>query len=270
VLDDLRIRTGIDFAQYGTESLSRRLNRLLPELGLRRLESLPTHLDAHPWLCATVIERITVNVTSMFRDPEAFAALYRFWLAQPLPEDYRVWVSACSTGEEIWSLCVLWQALGWTDRVSVWGTDLSDRAIERAGSCRIRLKQIPDYQKEFNAFQALVEWKGATQLTHYFERVQGEDALLNEDCRPRLSMGYDHLGEPSGPQGPFDLICCRNVLIYFEHSLQSRVFEKLDSRLRPQGLLFLGIRESLLYHPGSEAYHEVESDRRLYRKHPIS
>lgn len=266
VLDDLRIRTGFDFTQYGTESLWRRLHRLLPELGLRRLEALPAHLDAHPWLCGTVVEHITVNVTSMFRDPEAFATLYRLWRPQSVPERYRVWVAGCSTGEEIWTLCLLWVALGWTERVEVWGTDLSDRAIERAGSGRIRLKQLPDFQKTFSQFQSLVDWTGHTQLTDYFDRVYGDDALLNEECKPRLSLGFDHLGEQGGPEGPFDLICCRNVLIYFDHPLQSRVFQKLDDRLKPGGWLLLGQKESLIYHPDFAAYRELEAGRRLFEK----
>ncbi len=268
MLEVLRAYSGIDFSRYGTDSMGRRLKRILQTREDLELESLPAYFDKNPWVVAEIVEEITVNVTSMFRDPEAFASCYRFWSTRAKPEELKVWITGCSTGEELWTLCILWHLLGWTDRVEVLATDLSDRAIERAGSRKIRSKHMMEYRKNFDLFSNLIQLKAEVDFHEYFETSADGEFSFKSAYSPKIDFKFLDLSAPSGMNQNFDLISCRNVLIYFDRSLQQFVFESFNERLKPGGQLLLGARESMVHYSESKAFREVAEGLRLFEKLP--
>ena len=268
IIEILHRHSGIDFSRYGLESISRRLQRILPLRDLTDAESLPDYLEKNPWAVAEWVEEITVNVTSMFRDPEAFAACYRSWSQREVPERFRVWIAGCSSGEELWSFCIVWHLLGWTERVEVMAGDLSDRAIERAGSRRIRARQMGEYKRNFQAFlkQIDIDRSGDVDLSDYFEAVSLDEYCFKSDYAPKIDFGFFDLSAPMPESEHYDFISCRNVLIYFDRGLQQSVIEGFDRSMAAGGQILLGSKESLVHYTDNKRYRELAEGSRLFEK----
>lgn len=226
--------------------LAGRLNRRLRELRLRSLTEYHRHLREHPEETVHLLDCITTNETRFFREPGQFQLLE----TRVLPEwraaadagrrsrCIRVWSAGCSTGEEPYSLAMLLLAqcppeAGWT--IEIVGTDLSTRVLDRARAGVWPLdrgRDVPVHLRRQFLLRGVGEREGTMKAG-----PEIRDIVRFE----RLNLMSD--AYPPGP--PFDLILCRNVLIYFDAASKDRVIRGLVDRLSPSGLLFLGHAESL-------------------------
>lgn len=233
-------RTGHDFSRYKRPTLIRRIERRMlgwrmqdvPQY-LKLLEEVPTEIEA-------LFQDFTINVTSFFRDVEAYAELkdhLRTYLqANTQPQGtLRVWVAACSTGEEAYSVAiVLHELIGEISedhalRVQIFATDIDRAAIDQA---RRGL-----YSREI-AYVISPE-----RLSRYF-LVKGDQYQVRADIRESVVFAtHSTFGDP--PFTRLDLLCCRNMLIYVGQALQAQILALFRYALRPQGLLFLGASESV-------------------------
>jgi chemotaxis methyl-accepting protein methylase len=231
-----------------------------------RASSMPTyaaylaHLQDTPAEWPRLLDALTINVTNFFRNADVFAALAERVLptlggsgAGPI----RVWSAACATGEEPWSLAMLMHAEAQRrgdprllDRFRVTATDIDERALaaaERGVYTAAAAREMPSAMRE-------------TYLV-------GEPPQVHEALRPLVRFRrHDLLLEAPLP-GPFHLIVCRNVLIYFERPAQDVVLTRFHEVLAPDGLLVLGKSETLL---GllRDRFAPVSSSARLYRRLP--
>jgi two-component system CheB/CheR fusion protein len=238
ILDLLRARVGNDFGRYKVNTIRRRIERRMAVHHLRSLREYSQLLRRQPAELDTLFHELLIGVTSFFRDPDAFAAL-----AGALPEmlggrpagaPVRAWVPGCSTGEEAYSIAiVLREALeaagGPQPTVQVFATDLDDDAIRTARAGAYPSSVAGDV--------------GVERLRRYF--VATDDTLqVRRELRDLLVFATQNvITDP--PFIHVDLISCRNLLIYFEKSLQDRLLPLLHYALRPGGLLLLGSSESL-------------------------
>ncbi len=255
VLDQLREASGIDFTSYKRSTIERRLTRRLGQLDLGSLTEYSEYLKKHGDESTAVYEDLLIHVTEFFRDSPVLDRAIS-WLADPprakrADEPVRIWVPGCSTGEEVYSLAMLAiERLGAHRPIQLFGTDLSERAIETA-----RLGRYSD---------ASVERIGAERLARFFQH----DELgyqIRRDVRERCVFArHDLVTDP--PFSKLDLVSCRNLLIYLGPKLQERVIPLLHYALDQPGILLLGSAETI---GGFEHLFEVvDAQARLYVRKP--
>lgn len=230
-----------------------RLVRRLRDLGLTSFGEYYRHVvEVDPGERQELLNRICTNETHFFREPKQFEFLERRlvdeWLEQAAqgrrPRKLRVWSAACSSGEEPYSLAMalvgrLPAASGW--EVDILATDVSTRMLQRASaalwpiakSAEIPQQHLKSFMLEGQGAQA--GWMKAGPLIRSSVRFR------------RLNLN----GDSPAPGGPFDLILCRNVLIYFGKATRLKVLRRLLQQLTPEGYLFLGHAESLAALPGA-------------------
>jgi two-component system CheB/CheR fusion protein len=238
LLEQVREHAGMDFAGYKRTTVMRRIAR---RMALRRTSDLAEYarmLRGDPDEARALAQDMLIHVTEFFRDPEAFAALQQRVfrpLVQRTPDDaaIRIWVPGCATGEEAYGLTIcLLEALAERSRtvsVKVFGTDLSERAIDaaRAGVYT----------------EAALAAVSPERLARYFERVERGYRVGKQVRDLVVFVKHDLVRDP--PFAKLDLISCRNVLIYFDAELQRRVIPMLHYCLNRQGHLFLGKSETI-------------------------
>ncbi len=256
VLRVLRNATGHDFSLYKKGTIGRRIARRMVQHALRDIDAYGAYLAAHPAEVQALFRDLLINVTSFFRDPEAFAALGNEIVPKLLagkPDDYvfRVWIAGCSTGEEAYSVAILLREvmdrLQQTFRVQIYSTDLDQEAISVARSGFYPPNIAADLSPE--------------RLQRFFVR---EDAAyrVRKEIREMLVFAVQNVIKDP-PFTRLDLICCRNVMIYLEPELQNRLVPTLHYALKPGGVLFLSPAETIADH--AELFQPLNHKWKIYR-----
>lgn len=259
LLEAIHRRYGYDFRGYARGTLERRLRRRLHGESVHTLSQLQGRLLRDPLVMARLLDDLTISVTAMFRDPAFFVALREGVLPRLHTYPFvRIWNAGCASGEETWSLAILLHEEGLLERSRIYATDLSEDGLGRAGEGSFPLAKMRDYTDGYIAAG------GARAFSDYY-RVEGERARFD----PALGRGMvfaRHNLASDGAFNEFDLIICRNVLIYFGRELQARVLGLFDDSLRPLGALALGGRESLVGTALNGRYAQIADGMPLYRK----
>jgi len=231
--------TGITLGQDKNYLLESRLMPVLEEERLGSLNELCTRLrkGVPESLRRRIAECMTTHETLFFRDPRVFDVL-RTDLLPELAKDrqatrtLRVWSAACSSGQEPYSLAMLLLEAGYADwKIEILGTDLSSRILARATEGRY-------LQIEINRGMP------APLLVKYFQRA-GLDWQVRDELRRIVRFAPFDLRQSMGPLGTFDLVLCRNVLIYFDQEARAKILAGLRDTLSPGGFLLLGASESM-------------------------
>ncbi len=259
LLEAVHRRHGLDFRDYAATSLRRRLRHHLHEEGLGSLSVLQDRVLHDPSALQRLAAALSVSVTSMFRDP-AFFASFRHRVV-PLLRTYptfRIWHAGCATGEEVWSMAILLEEEGLSSRTRIWGTDMSEAALARARSGRLPLATM-----QANTTNYLLAG-GKSAFSQYYA-VEGAEAVLDRALHERVVFAAHNL-VTDGSFNDFHVVLCRNVLIYFNRTLQDRVHALLHQSLVRLGVLGLGARETLRFSACERSYQELDDEHRLYRK----
>lgn len=253
-----RIR-GFDFRDYARASLRRRIqNRLRAE----RVDKMTHLLDriVHDASCMDrLVTGLSVNVSTMFRDPGFFRALR----AQVFPRlrtwpYIRIWHAGCSMGEEVYSVAIMLAEDGLMGRCRIYATDINETVLQKAreGIYPLELMQ--------RCTQNYIQAGGMRSFSEYYTAAY-DNAILTPALREQVVFAKHNL-VTDAPFNEFNLILCRNVLIYFNRMLQDRVHRLLYDSLANFGVLGLGARETLSLTPLENRYEEVVAPHRLYRR----
>lgn len=238
ILSLLRSATNHDFSHYKPNTIFRRIQKRLGILQLDTLSNYIQYIKHHPNEIQILFKELLINVTSFFRDPEAFAILKEELLKnilkkRPQNEYIRVWVPGCATGEEAYSIAIIllecMEQLKRHLNIQIFGTDIDAEAIEiaRTGIFPIDIKH--DLSEE--------------RLNRFF--VKEENSYkVNIDIRKMIIFATQNLIKDP-PFTKLDLLSCRNLLIYLNSQLQKRIFSLFHYSLKPDGLLFLGTSEAI-------------------------
>lgn len=249
----------LHFQEYSESSVRRRISKILSELNLQTVEEYIKYLQRTENPREEFLERFTVNVTEMFRDPYFYSVIINE-IEKHVEEKgaIKIWSAGCSSGEETLSLAILLKERNLLDKVSITGTDLSTSILKKAQSRTYKLRHMEYYN------QAYREAGGKYDLEKYFE-VNGENVIFDSDlCRPITFLENDLTTLP--PSNNFDFVICRNVLIYFNAQLQDTILNKFTNSLNDNGYLALGSKESLIFFQGRDVFIEVEPESRIYKK----
>ncbi len=234
----IRQETGHDFSHYKRNTIKRRIARRLAVHQIENLDGYITYLRHNADEVQILSKELLITVTAFFRDEEAFESL-RTHVIGPLIEDapsndpLRVWVPGCATGEEAYSVAMLlYEQMHQSNRlheVQVFGTDLDEDAIERARYARYPKSIAGDLSKE--------------RLNQFFSEEDSHYRIKTHIREMLVFAAHNLVKEP--PFSKLDLVCCRNVLIYMDSTLQQKVLPLFHYALNPGGYLFLGESESI-------------------------
>ncbi len=252
-------RYGYDFRNYARPSLKRRIRRAVEEYRVDSISGLQEHLLHDSGALRHFVSVVSVHVTAMFRDPAFYRALRREVV--PLLRTYpfvRAWVAGCSTGEEVYSLAMLLVEEGLYDRIRIYATDISDDLLERAAQGRFSLDRMKAYTHNYQR-------AGGTRDFSSYYRVEDGYAVFDPQLRTNVVFSQHNLAADS-VFNEFQLVLCRNVMIYFDQVLRSRVHELLCHSLRTFGVLGLGLRESIRFTSTAECFDALDAELRLYRR----
>jgi chemotaxis protein methyltransferase CheR len=259
LLDAIHRRYGYDFRGYARESLERRLHHRAQGESVRTLSQLQGRLLRDPHVMARLLDDLTISVSSMFRDPPFFAALRELVLPRLRTYPYvRIWIAGCARGEEPWSLAILLHEAGLLERSRIYATDLSEEALERARQGSFPLAKMREYTA------AYIGSGGGREFSGYYW-VDGDRARFDQALGARFVFARHNLAT-DGPFNEFDLIVCRNVLIYFGKELQMRALDLFDDSLHGLGMLGLGRQESLAGTRQAARFSPLVEGQQLYRK----
>jgi chemotaxis protein methyltransferase CheR len=258
LLDHLFVRTGLDFRLYARRSLERRLRHLAAQDGLRSVAALRARtVDGGDAAASALAQRLCIGVTSLFRDPPFWAALRRTVVPRlrDLPS-IRAWCAGCSSGEEAFSLAILLHEEGLSERARIYATDVDEGALARARAGALPLAHMPEYSRNY------LRAGGARSLSAYYAATASA-AVLGAPARRGLVFSRHNLATDA-PFQVFQLVLCRNVLIYFDAWLQRRAHEVLRRSLAPGGVLGLGLREATPRVRGEDGYTLLDAAAKLY------
>mgnify|MGYP004513834009 CR=1 FL=1 len=258
LIKDVYDRYGYDFSEYSRASFKRRINRICLIDRFTSFAELRYTVLNDPEYLKRFIEEITVNVTEMFRDPYFFKTLREKILPQlgtyPL---IRIWVAGCSTGEEAYSIAILLKEANLYHKSLIYGTDLNPSVLEKARTGVFPLQQMKVYSENYMLSG------GKKDFSDYYT-ANYDSVRFDKSLQQKLILSTHNLVSDSSFNS-FQLIICRNVLIYFDRGLQERVFRLFDNSLENLGFLALGAKETLRFSKLDKNYHQVD-DQRIWKK----
>lgn len=259
LLETIRRTYGYDFTDYSEASLKRRVMHVLQSRKLPTLSSLVDLLRHDEQEVERFIQDVTVNVTEMFRDPSFYHSLRERVIPRLATYSHRkIWVAGCATGEEVYSLAILLEEAGLLDRSIIYATDINQQALQYARQGLLPLDKMQLYTTNYQRAG------GRRDFSQYYAAKYGS-VLLSKSLLRNVVFSPHNLAVDSS-FNEFQLILCRNVLIYFNQRLQSRVINLFYNSLCSFGYLGLGTKESLLFSDKEKAFDRVDSRLKIYRK----
>lgn len=260
LLVDIHNKYGYDFTDYTRASLKRRINRLMVLDRFPSFAELRFHIISNVMYLRRFIEEITVNVTEMFRDPDFFRHLRETIF--PILGTYpfiRIWVAGCATGEEAYSLAILLKETNLFDKSIIYATDLNPGVLEEAKQGIYSLKQMKLFSENYGL-------SGGTGAFSAYYCAQYGTAIFKEYLREKIVFSNHNLASDRS-FNQFQLILCRNVLIYFQPQLQERVFQVFDDSLEDLGYLALGSKETMRFSQVAQRYQQTHTPYKIWRKY---
>ena len=244
-------------AMYKDKCLQRRLAVRMRACGVGTIADYVGVLDTHPEEVERLRQALTINVTQFYRNPEAWRRLTEelSGIAWQQRTAWSAWSAGCASGEEAYTLAmVLSEARGSQPPavIRVDGTDVDPDCLQVARAGRYPERALAEVPPEVRD-----RWIAA----------QGDQREVVPGLRSRVRFHQHDLGREAPPAAPYDVITCRNVLIYFERASQERVLERFFSALRPGGLLLLG-KVEMLVGPVREMLETLDGRERLFRRRP--
>jgi chemotaxis protein methyltransferase CheR len=250
---------GFDFRSYAYASLRRRVWKRIEAEGLPTVSALQERVLHDPEMMNQLLLDLSINVTAMFRDPAFYAALRTRVI--PLLRTYpfiRVWHAGCSTGEEVYSMAILLTEEGLYERARIYATDINEVVLQRAKSGIFPLNRMQEYTENY------IKAGGTRSFSEYYTAMY-DGALFSPALLKNVVFSQHNLVTDRS-FAEFNLILCRNVLIYFDKALQERVHGLFYESLATFGVLCLGSKESLKFSKYEDCYEAVSAADKVYRK----
>ena len=258
LLSDVLEVYGYDFTGYSRASLKRRILRLYEMDKFVSFAEYRYKIRTEPGYFKRFLEEITINVTEMFRDP----AFYKTLRTEILPRlgtypFIRIWVAGCSTGEEAYSVAIFLKELNLLHKSLIYATDINSEVLATAGQAMIPLNKIKLYTENYIA---------AGGSEHFIDYYTANYSLgkLKDELKSKIIFSTHNLVTDNS-FNEFQLILCRNVLIYFDRPLQNKVFELFNNSLEKFGYLALGTKETLDFSSVAKNFERLKGEK-IWRK----
>lgn len=259
LLNELVEKYGYDFTNYAKASLKRRVNRLMVIDRLPSFAELLYKVKNEPEYLPHLVEQITVNVTEMFRDPLTFKTIREKVLPILATHPFiRIWHAGCASGEEVYSMAILLQEAKLLHKSLLYATDLNASVIENIRRGIFPLGQMKQYSENY------ILSGGKKDFSDYYT-AKYDWAKFDEKLTSKMIVATHNLVSDRS-FNEFQLILCRNVLIYFDKELQDKVLTLFDDSLEKLGFLVLGSKENIRFSKLAKKYEQIDLKEKIWRK----
>jgi len=259
LVEAIYLKYSYDFRNYAFSSLKRRVLYALEQMDCPSISELQARMLRNSDVFIGLLQQLTIPTTEMFRDPPFFLALRE--QVVPLLKTYpslNVWVAGCSTGEELYSLAILLKEEELLERTTLYATDINPLSLDNARRGIFPLERLQLYTANYQRAG------GKRSFSDYYTAAYG-GALFDRSLCENVSFA-DHSLATDQVFAETHLICCRNVLIYFNQDLQERAISLFRESLCHRGFLGLGSKETLELSQHSVGFEPFVKPQRLYRK----
>lgn len=259
LVDAIRQKYGYDFSRYAKASLTRRIKKGLSEARLKRISEMIPLIIYDRSFFNSFVHNLSINVTEMFRDP----LFYRAFREKVIPylRTYtfiRIWSAGASTGEEVYSLAIVLKEEGLYDKSLIYATDFNDVVLEKS---KKGIYPAADIKKSTRNYQNA---GGKESFGNYYH-AEYDSVIFDRSLKENIVFANHNLVTDES-FGEMNLILCRNVLIYFNRSLQNRVLKLFSNSLCHNGFLCLGTKESIEFSSIAGAFMPVVKKQKIYQK----
>jgi len=259
VLNDVVELYGYDFTDYSRASMKRRIARLIVKDRFASFAEFRYRLRTDKSYFKRFVEEITVNVTEMFRDP----SFYRSLREDVLPHlatwpVIRIWHAGCASGEEVYSMAILLHEAKLLNKSLLYATDINPTVLEKVRQGIYPISQMKQYSENYIASG------GKADFSSYYT-AQYNSAKFDEILGKRIVLATHNLVSDRS-FNEFQLILCRNVMIYFDKAFQDRTLQLFNESLEMFGYLALGAKETLKFSKISRHFKQLESKEKIWKK----
>ena len=259
LLQAISRKYGYDFRNYAKASIKRRIMNVLSSSGLKTISEMQHKLLYEKEFFDTLLVKLSVNVTEMFRDPSFYKALREEVIPQLKPRPFiKIWHAGCATGEEVYSMAILLKEENLYEKSWIYATDFNEQVLKKAREGIYPIDMLKKYSYNYQRAG------GAASLADYY--TARYDFVIMENSLKRNIVFSDHNLVTDGVFAETDLILCRNVLIYFDAKLQNHVFKLFRDSLSEQGFLCLGSKETVKFSEYADDFEDTVGKEKIYRK----
>lgn len=258
LIEGLYRHFGYDFRNYSKAHLKRRLITRVKTESLQSISQLQHQLFHTEGYLEQLLLDFSINVTELFRDPSFFRLIRNEVI--PILKQYskiKIWHAGCSSGEEVYSMAIVLKEEGLYDRTQIYATDFNDDILKVAKTAIFPIGVMKNYARNY------IEAGGKADFSDYFI-TNGKSIILNSNLQENIVFAHHNLVS-DGDFAEMHLIICRNVLIYFDKTLQNRVFTLFDKSLIDCGILCLGSQETLKYSSIYDKYKTIDDKMSIYQ-----
>ncbi len=262
LLQAVHLKYGYDFSNYSKTHLKRRILHRLALSGLNTISEMQNKVLWDKEFYLVFLKDLSINVTEMFRDPE-FYLKFRKKIIPDLSTyaHIKIWLAGCSTGEEVFSLAIILKEENILHKTQIYATDFNKRVLELAKQGIYSKKDMELYSRNYH------ESGGKGQLSDYYTSKYG--SILFDKSLTKNIVFADHNLVTDGVFAEVHLVFCRNVLIYFDKTLQNRVLGLFTNSLTKRGILCLGTKESLRFSDYENNFEVLDKKNKIYKKAQI-
>ena len=259
LLEGVFLRWGYDFRSWSRVHVKRRVEHFQSVSGAPTISSLQDRLLRDEEFFRSFLDEMSIQVSEMFRDPRSYAEIRR--IALPALATWpraRIWHAGCAAGEEVYSMAIMLEEEGLLGRTVIYATDFSESALRRAREGVFPAKRVREFTENY------LRSGGKAEFSGYYAASYGS-GIIAPRLREAVTFARHNLAS-DGVFGEMNMIVCRNVLIYFDRSLQARAAGLFADSLCPGGLLWIGSKESLALTGIDGRFETLSEEHRLYRK----
>jgi len=259
LLEAVAKRYGYDFRHYSSASLKRRVRHFLSQSDCSRISELIPRFLYDKTFFRSFVLTLSITVTEMFRDPPVYKAIRE--KVVPFLKTYpfiKIWHAGCASGEEVYSLAILLQEEDLYSRCQIYATDLNDAALDRAKQGIYPVDRIKEFTINYQ------QSGGCKSLAEYYHSKY-DSVILDQSLKKNIVFANHNLVSDA-VFGEMHLILCRNVMIYFNSTLQERVLKLFYDSLVPKGFLCIGTKESLRFSQVAGSFKTIADREKIYQR----
>ena len=250
-------RYDLDFTNYERTSLKRGIVRLMMKHGLETMFELWAKVLKDRDFFMSTIDDLLVNLTELFRNPDVWVMIRDNLLNEFPHRSPKIWHAGCSTGEEVYTMAIVLDEKNMLYQARTLATDLSTKALEKARKGQYPLQVIKQYLKPF------LEFFPNRKMEDFFE-FNGTHASIKPQYQQHVTYKKHNLVHDPA-EGKYDIIFCRNVMIYFDEWLKGKVLKLFFDNLNPGGYLVIGYYD-IMPDLGKEMFETYDIKTRIYKK----
>jgi chemotaxis protein methyltransferase CheR len=259
LLEAIRSVYGYDFTDYAETSVKRRIVHFMIKRKIEELEILGQLLLKNEALFEEFVQELSVTVTEMFRDPTFYKSVRQNVMKRLATYPFiKIWIAGCATGEEVYSMAILLKEENLLERTVIYATDINQKSLQVAREGIYKADDMKSHNQNY------IKTGGKATLSDYY-KTKFNSVLFDKSLKQNIVFSAHNLSVDRS-FNEFQLIICRNVLIYFNRQLQNKVIGLFYDSLCNFGMLGLGSKESLLFADKKQSFEEVDRKEKIYRK----